>query len=117
MQTAKDTRYQAVDMDCCLREVRVSPCEEVAINIIGSWEVKVNGRTVEFNALTCLDTASNLVKLIRIDNETAKHIHDKYMQCWLCCYPQPICCVHVKGGEFISSPFQWLLEMFSIKDV
>ena len=52
----------------------VAPWEEVAIKLIGHWEVKVNGRKVEFNVLTCLDHASNLVKLIRIDNKTAKHI-------------------------------------------
>ena len=26
-------------------------------------------------------------------------------------------CVHDKGGEFIGAEFQWLLELFSIKDV
>jgi hypothetical protein len=31
---------------------------------------------VEFNALTCIDTASNLVELICIDNKTAEHICD-----------------------------------------
>ncbi len=37
------------------REVRVAPWEEVTIDIIGPWEVKVSGREVEFNALTCND--------------------------------------------------------------
>ena len=99
------------------QEVHVAPWEEVTIDLIGPWEVKVNDRTVELNALTRIDTASNLVKLIRIDNKTAKHIRDKFTQCWLCRYPWPICCVHDKGGKFIGSSFQWLLEMFSIKDV
>ena len=90
------------------REVCVAPWEEVAIDLIGPWEVKDNGRTVEFNALICNDTASNLVKLIRIT---------KFMQCWLCHYPRPVCCVHDKGGKFRGSSFQWLLEMFSTKDV
>jgi len=58
------------------REVCVAPWEEVVINLIGPWEVKVNGRTVEFNALMCIDTASNLVELIIVDNKTATHIHD-----------------------------------------
>ncbi len=58
-------------------EVRIAPWEEVAIDLIGPWKVKVNGRQVEFNALTCIDTASYLVKLIRIDNKTAKHIRDR----------------------------------------
>ncbi len=65
-------------------EVRIALQEEVAINLIGPWEVKVNGQQVEFNALTCIDTASNLVKLIRVDNKTAKHICYKFTQSWLC---------------------------------
>jgi hypothetical protein len=66
------------------REVRIAPWEEVAINLIGPWKVKVNGQQNEFNALTCIDTASNLDKLIRVDNKKAEHIHDKFMQSWLC---------------------------------
>jgi hypothetical protein len=60
--------------------MQIAPWEEVTINLIGPWKVKVNGRQVELNALTCIDTASNLVKLIRVDNETAKHMHNKFTQ-------------------------------------
>eukprot|EP00804_Cyclotella_cryptica_P003807 CCRYP_008943-RA/>CCRYP_008943-RA protein AED:0.54 eAED:0.47 QI:0/0/0/0.6/0/0/5/0/256 len=80
-------------------------------------EREVIGQKVEFNALTWIDTASNLVEIIRIDNKTAPHIHDKFTQCSLCRYPRPMCCVHNKGGEFIGSSFQWLLKLFNIKDV
>ncbi len=97
--------------------MQIAPWEEVAINLIGPWKVKVNGRQVEFNALTCIDTTSNLVKLIHIDNKTAKHIRDKFTQSWLCRYPRPVQYLHDKGGEFIGQNFQWLLEIFSIKDV
>jgi hypothetical protein len=62
------------------QEVRIAPWEEVAINLTGPWIVKVKGQQVEFNALTYIDTASNLVELICVDNETAKHICDKFMQ-------------------------------------
>jgi hypothetical protein len=99
------------------QELWIAPWEEVTINLIGPWKVKVNGQKVGFNALTCIDTASNLVKLIRVDNKTAKHIHDKFTQSWLCRYPCPVRCLHDKGGEFIRQNFQWLLEIFSIKDV
>eukprot|EP00956_Cyclotella_meneghiniana_P031208 scaffold81158_cov76-Cyclotella_meneghiniana.AAC.1 len=58
------------------REVRIAPWEEVAIDLIGPWKVKVNGKVCEFSALTCIDTASNLVELVRIDNKTAEHIRD-----------------------------------------
>jgi hypothetical protein len=80
----------------------------------GRWKVKVNGRQVEFNALTYIDKASNLVKLIHVDNKTAKHIRDKFTQSWPCPAVQ---CLHEKGGEFIRQIIQWLLEIFSIKDV
>ncbi len=66
------------------QEVRIAHWEEVTINLIGPWKVNVNGQQVEFNALTCIDTASNLVKLICVDNKTAKHIRDKFTQSWLC---------------------------------
>jgi hypothetical protein len=99
------------------QEVWIAPWEEFAINLIGPWKVKVSGQQVEFNALTCIDMALNLVKLIRIDNETAKHIRDKFTQSWLYQYPCPVQCLHDKGGEFTGQNFQWLLEIFSIKDV
>ncbi len=38
------------------REVHIALCGEVAINLIGPWIIKFNGRQVEFNALTCIDT-------------------------------------------------------------
>jgi hypothetical protein len=66
------------------QEVQNAPWEEVAINLIGPWKVKVNGRQVEFNALTCIDTVLNLVELIGVDNKTAEHICDKFTQSWLC---------------------------------
>ncbi len=67
--------------------------------------------------MTCIDTALNLVELICVDNKTAKHILDKFTQSWLCQYPRPVRCLHDKGGEFIGQNFQWLLEIFGIKDV
>jgi hypothetical protein len=77
-------------------EVRVAPWEEVVINLIGPWKVKVNGQQVEFYALTCIDTASNSVELTRYDNKTAKHISDKFTQSWLCHYLCPVQCLHDK---------------------
>ncbi len=97
--------------------MQIAPWEELAINLIGPWKVKVNGQQVEFNALAYIDTASNLVQLIRVDNKTAEHIRDKFMQSWLCQYHRPVQCLHDKGGEFIGKIFQLLWGIFSIKDV
>ena len=46
------------------RDMRIAPWEEVAIDLIRPWKVKVHRKMVEFNALTCIDTASNLVTRI-----------------------------------------------------
>ncbi len=67
--------------------------------------------------MTCIDTVSNLVELIHVDNQAAKHVRDKFTQSWLCPYPCPVQCLHDNGGEFIGQNFQWLLEIFSFKDV
>jgi hypothetical protein len=99
------------------QEMQIAPWEEVAVNSIGPWKVKANGQQVEKNALTCIDMALNLVKMIPIDNKTAKHICDKFTQSWLCQYPRPVRCLHDKGGEFNGQNFQWLLGIFSIKNV
>ncbi len=74
--------------------MRIAPWEEVPISLIGPWKVMVNGQQVAFNELTCIDTALNLVELIRIDNKTAKHMRDKFTQSWLCRYPCPVRCLY-----------------------
>ncbi len=54
------------------QEVQIAIWEEVAIDLIGPRKVKVNCQQVEFNALTCIDTDSNLVELICVDSQTCK---------------------------------------------
>jgi hypothetical protein len=75
-------------------------------HLIGPWQVKVNGQLVEFNALTCIGTASNLVELICFDHKTATHTLNKFTQSWLCQYSCPKQCLHDKEGEFIGQNFQ-----------
>ena len=53
------------------RELREQPFEEVVVDLIGPWKVQVGGKAYEFNALTCIDTVTNLVELVRIDNKTS----------------------------------------------
>ena len=65
------------------RELRVAPWTEVAVDLIGPWKLQVDGKPVEFNALTCIDTASNLVELIRIDNKSCPHVTEKFKQTWI----------------------------------
>jgi hypothetical protein len=48
-----------------------------------------------------IDTVSNLVELVRIDDKTSAHIAIKYAQVWLTRYPWPARCIHDNEGEFI----------------
>ena len=41
------------------REVQIAIWEEVAIDLIGPWKVKVDSHQFDFNALTCIDMVSN----------------------------------------------------------
>ena len=59
------------------------PFEEIAVDLIGPWDIKVNGRIVTFKALTIIDTVTNLVELIRIDRKCKEHVHAKFEQAWL----------------------------------
>ena len=98
------------------RELRVAPWTEVAVDLIGPWKIQVHGKPVEFNALTCIDTALNLVELIRIDNKSCPHVTEKFKQAWIARYPLMKRCVHDMGGEFTGGTFQRLLTQLNIKD-
>ena len=99
------------------REIRSMPFEECAVDLIGPWTIQVRDKPYEFNALTMIDTVSNLVELVRIDDKTSAHIAKKFAQVWLTRYPWPARCIHDNGGEFIGPEFQLLLEGCRIKDV
>jgi hypothetical protein len=81
-------------------EMQIAPWEDIAIGLIDLWTVKVYNHKSEFNTLTCIGTASNLVDLICINNKTSHHIPVKFVQCWLVRYPRPMHCVHDNDGEF-----------------
>ena len=100
------------------RNALVAPWDEVAVDLIGPWKIQVDGRTFVFNALTCIDSVSNLVEIVRINNKSSNHIIvDQFANLWLSRYPSPNRCVHDNGGEFIGHKFQDLLAANSIKPV
>jgi hypothetical protein len=84
--------------------------------LIGLWIIQVCNKPYEFNALTVIDTVSNLVELVRIDEKTLAHVARKYAQVWLSIYPWLERCVHNNGGEFVVPEFQFLLQGCRIKD-
>jgi hypothetical protein len=84
------------------------PYEECAVDLIGPWTIQVRDKPYEFNALTMIDTVSNLVELVRIDDKTSARIAKKYGQVWLTQYPWPAHCIHDNGGEYIGPEFSTL---------
>jgi hypothetical protein len=63
------------------------------VDLIGPWKVQVRGNPYEFFALTAIDTITNLVELIRVDDKNSETIARKYAQCWLARYPWPQRCI------------------------
>jgi hypothetical protein len=63
--------------------------------------VNVAGQDIEFNALTCIRTVTNLVELCLIVNKNANYIGIRFENEWLEQYLRPLYCVHDNGGKFI----------------
>jgi hypothetical protein len=99
------------------REATLVPWYEVAVNLIGPWTMLVHGEEIEFSALTCIDTVSNLVELVRIENKTAAHVGMLFENTWVARYPKPERCVHDNGNEFLGADFQRILVVIGIHDV
>ncbi len=93
------------------------PFEECATDLIGPWTVQVRGDPYEFEALTVIDTVTNLVEIIRIDDKRSKTVVRKFAQCWPMHYPWPQHCIHDPGTEFTGPEFQTLLQNCHIRDV
>ena len=64
-----------------------APWNEVALDLIGPWKIKLKTRskkkTYEFMALTAIDPFSNLPEIIRINNKTSRHVADQFNNLWL----------------------------------
>ena len=60
------------------RHAAIAPWNEVCVDLIGPWEIVVNGNICEFKALTCIDSVTNIVKLIRITNKMMRHVAEQF---------------------------------------
>jgi len=95
-----------------------TPWEEVALDLIGPWEVPIpNLGVIHIAALTAIDTATGLAEIVRIDHKSAAHIALKFEQMWLARYPRPLRVVHDQGTEFTGANFQLHLHRLDIESV
>ena len=53
---------------------------ECAVDLIGPWIVQVRGKPYEFFALTAINTVTNLVEIVRLDDKTSAHVTRKFAQ-------------------------------------
>ena len=98
------------------RDSGYSPFETVAVDLIVPWKLKMWRVSLEFNALTCIDTVTNLTEEIQIKNKTSKHISEQFQNSLLSRFPRPVYCIHDRGGEFIGEPLQTMLANFGVKE-
>jgi hypothetical protein len=59
------------------------PWYKVAVDLIGPWTLLVHGQGIEFWALTCINTISNLVEITQIENKSAAHVSMIFEKNWL----------------------------------
>jgi hypothetical protein len=64
------------------REASLLPWSEIAVDTIGPWTLQVRDQIVEFKALTMIDTVSNLVELVRLDNASSAHVGLQFENTW-----------------------------------
>ena len=99
------------------RDPQVAPWQEIAVDLIGPWTIAVNGQNLVFRALTIIDTVTNYLEIVRIQNASARHVGHQFNQTWLSQYPRPEWVIFDQGSEFIGRDFQQVLELHGIKDV
>ena len=82
------------------RELKEQPFDEVAVDLIGAWEVKIGNTEVTFKALIIIDPVTNLTELVRVKNKTAQEVSRKFSQTWLMRYPWPMKCIELIVHHF-----------------
>lgn len=81
-------------------DIACAPCEEFTINLIGPWTTFTPHPDIDFFALTCINTTTNLAELKRILEKFSHHIATYFEQAWLSHYHQPMQVIYGNGGEF-----------------
>ena len=96
--------------------VSFPPWHEVHVDCIGPWMIELHsGCSYQFNALTSIDPATNLLEIAELPRKTAQACADAFESGWLAQYPRPMQCIHDQGPEFIGNELQQLLFKVGVK--
>ena len=99
------------------KQITMQPWNNVAVDLIGPWSINIGIQSFSLDALTIIDTDTNLTEACSIKHKTAFHVAMKFENTWIARYPKPSRCIHDNGGEFIGEEFQKMLIKHNIKDV
>ena len=69
------------------RQAQLTPWQEVAVDLIGPWEMEMHGYTLSFRALTIIDTVTNFCEVVQITSKKADYIGQIFENTWLARYP------------------------------
>jgi len=64
------------------RQAQLVPWHEVAIDLIGPWEIQMHGYILSFRALTIVDTVTNFCEVVKITTKKVTYIgltFEKYL--------------------------------------
>ena len=92
------------------RDATISPWQEVHIDSLGPWTIKIRGVTIKFSALTMIDPVTNLLEVVQYPtNNNGIDATRLFEQTWLARYPKPLICLYDQGTEFMNNDFQFML--------
>ena len=74
----------------------------------------MNEVKLTLNALSIINTVTNLAELIRISSKSAAHVGLQLANAWLSRYPRPQFLIHDQGPEFMGDGFQAVLHWHRI---
>ena len=56
------------------QDVNLTPWFEVAVDLIGPWTIIIGNDKYDFNALTSIDTTTNLTEMIQVIERTSMYV-------------------------------------------
>lgn len=87
----------------------------VSVDLIRPWTTAVNGQELEVKTKTIVDTVTNLLEIVRIDNKKSSNIMQLFTNTWLAQYPWPAQIIQDNEGEFIlHDEFQEMMRTLGI---
>ena len=90
------------------REAISSPWQEVHLDTIGPWKLRVNKIDIEFKALTAIDPVTNLLEIALLNKPyTGLEVFRVFENAWLSRYPRPVRCLYDNGPEFRAQEFNF----------